>query len=194
MGTVYFHGWPRVHVSLGWTRSGSRQQATCPLDLWGEVHLPCLLSPLNTLYPKSPFSVFFHSLKLNNFQEYLFRKKKTFWKLEGSHQNTVDRKKISQTGRRLIQDYYPRHGLPGTPKPHQTKRDDIIGDKGCLTNSPRMTTAKTRARGVVKKSLGSSPRLGSVRTHRMLFVSHLLALEDSIPQGFCNNYVLMGSG
>lgn len=39
-----------------------------------------------------------------------------------------------------VQDYYTRPGLPGIQKPHQTEKDDIIGDKVCLTNSPGITT------------------------------------------------------
>ena len=39
-----------------------------------------------------------------------------------------------------VQDYYTRPGLPGIQKPHQTVKDDIIGDKVCLTNIPGIAT------------------------------------------------------
>ena len=37
-----------------------------------------------------------------------------------------------------VQDYYTGHDLPGIRKPLQKERDDIAGDKVCLTNSPGM--------------------------------------------------------
>lgn len=39
-----------------------------------------------------------------------------------------------------VQDHYTGHGLPGIPKPYQTEKDDITGDKVHLTNSPGMAT------------------------------------------------------